>query len=89
MQGTEAGTEGDIARGWWQRSWASHDAVIELLSYEHELSALQMGNDSLEGVSEVDLNAWDGEHCRNLSGGMTSKTQLEEDHLGRCFCEQT
>lgn len=89
MQGTEAGTEGDIARGWWQRSWASHDAVIELLSYEHELSALQMGNDSLEGVSEVDLNAWDGEHCRNLCGGMTGKTQLEEGHLGRCFCEQT
>lgn len=89
MQGTEAGTEGDIARGWWQRSWASHDAVIELLSYEHELPALQMGNDSLEGVSEVDLNAWDGEHCRNLCGGMTGKTQLEEGHLGRCFCEQT
>lgn len=57
--------------------------------YEHELSALQMGNDSLEGLSEVGLNAWDGEHCRNLCGGMTGKTQLEEGHLGRCFCEQT
>lgn len=57
MQRTEAGTEGDIARGWCQRSWASHDAVIELLSYDHELPDLQMGKDSLEGVLEVSLNA--------------------------------
>lgn len=57
MQGTEAGTEEDIARGLCQRSWASHDAVIEFLSYEHELPDLQMGKDSLEGVSEVSLNA--------------------------------
>lgn len=86
VQGTEAGTEGDIARGLCQRSWASHDALIEL-SYEYELPEFQMGKDSLEGVSEVSLNVWDGERYRNLCGGMNVKTQLEEGHLGFSFCE--
>lgn len=34
LQETDAGTEGDITRERWQRTWVSQDAVIEVLSCE-------------------------------------------------------
>lgn len=37
LQGTRAGTEGGITRGWCKGSRVSQDAMTELLSYEHEL----------------------------------------------------